>query len=140
MDSPIYRAATAEIERLKREIQASPAGPLFQEYLKAQDVLLMYGPPIASNRADAPPKSATAHKEGTEAARVVAAAKDYLEERGTRVASGEIARALESRGVKIGGTNKGSRVSAYLSAADKIFDNIRGQGYGLVSSANGQAH
>lgn len=130
MDHPIYRAATAERDRLKRELLAGDQAAKFRLYLKAEEVIRMYQD-VDTPVAEAPRPESRQPQGDNEAARVVAAAKEVLKERGHRMMSGPMAEILTARGVQIGGKNKASRVSAYMSAARDTFDNIRGQGYGL---------
>ena len=138
--NPILEAAEAEVSRITGELLASPEGPKFQELLRAQEVVNMFGSkayvaaPMQSVR-----KRAALSTE-TESARVVKAAADFLRQRKGRCTSSTITSALSQSGVEIGGTNKSSRVSAYLSAAKGTFDNVRGEGYGLKEWHNGAGH
>ncbi|MCB4822694.1 hypothetical protein [Roseicella aerolata] len=68
-----------------------------------------------------------------------AAAADYLREKGARAETPEIVTAIEGRGVCIPSSNKIGVVSSYLSSAKGIFDNQRGQGYGLKEWSEAQS-
>lgn len=93
-------------------------------------------------RPETPPavQIAAAPRKETEAGRVVEAAKVFLRQRKQRCTSGTITAALDQAGVAINGEDRASRVSAYLSAAKTVFDNVRGEGYGLREWHNGAAH
>ena|GEM_PF-2133616 len=72
-------------------------------------------------------------RSGSNAAKVVALAQTYLKEKGRRATSAEIHEFLRRQGVDVKET---ASVAAYLSTAKDIFDNVRGQGYGLVEWQN----
>ena len=150
MASTVTKAARTDVKSAAAAVLASTGASAFREVLRGLAVLGLYDPAevsvlvqeilaIKPTAAPAPPQAAGAQsllpamprqREGTEAARVVAAAKAFLRDRASRATSSLIAEALVKNGVDIGGQDKPSRVSAYLSAS-KDFDNIRGQGYGL---------
>jgi hypothetical protein len=73
-------------------------------------------------------------------ARVTAAAETYLENKGKRATSGEIAKWLIAQGLGpiLEGGDPGMRTSAFLSASKK-FDNKAGEGYGLVKWSQKEA-
>ena len=60
------------------------------------------------------------------------AAAVFLREKKSRAESSEIQAALVKRGLMESGTRDRSRVTSYLGRSKKIFDNVRGEGYGLV--------
>ncbi len=136
MRNPVVTAAMLEAERLKQELLESEMGGLFREFLRAQEVIRMYaagGVPSPMMNLARGVSIVRQPQRNTEAARVVTAAKAYLEKIGRRASSSEIAEAIMKDGVEIGGRkgDEASRLSAYLSAAKFVFDNVRGQGYGL---------
>lgn len=71
---------------------------------------------------------------GSRAAQVVALTQDYLRQRMKRAQSAEILGFLRLQDVDLPSTNPVATVAAYLSSSD-IFDNVRGEGYGLVEWA-----
>jgi hypothetical protein len=139
MRNPVVNAAMLEAERLKQELLASEVGGLFREFLRAQEVIRMYtagGVPSPMMNLARGATFVRQPQRNTEAARIIGAAQAYLEKVGRRAASSEIADAIMKEGVEIGGRkgDEASRLSAYLSAAKFVFDNVRGQGYGLRSA------
>lgn len=69
----------------------------------------------------------------TVAAIVTDAAEAYLRSIGRRAQTPAIAEALTRQGITAGsGANMAATVSSYLSSARKRFDNVKGQGYGLI--------
>lgn len=60
------------------------------------------------------------------------AAAVFLREKKSRAVSSEIHAALVKRGLMESGTRDRGRVTSYLGRSKKIFDNVRGEGYGLV--------
>jgi hypothetical protein len=55
---------------------------------------------------------------------------NYLREKGARATSGELVKALASRGIDLGGDKAAWKLSSILSGANHL-DNVRGEGYGL---------
>jgi hypothetical protein len=138
MKNPIGIAAESEEERLANIMLSSSMGETFREYQKAVEIARFYN--RDSVRPSKPKKPPRPNKGETEGSQITKAAEQYLRKRGKRAKSGEIAKALIAEGVKIGGKDHGSRVSAYLSAAKGTFDNDRKSGgYGLKSLGNGAA-
>lgn len=143
MSNPVADAARQEVSRLKMAILATEAADLFKDYLRAQQVILLYEAdaipaPFANAVRRMAPRAEIEPQSDSEAGRVMAAAKTYLEKIQRRAASGEITEVIVKSGIKIGGDEKGwaSRVSAHLSSARarQIFDNVKGKGYGLRSA------
>ena len=62
---------------------------------------------------------------------VIDAAAEYLREKGDRADSAEIEGALIEKGILKGGPADRSKVTSYLGRTKNVFDNVKGQGYGL---------
>jgi hypothetical protein len=140
-ENPIHEAAKGELERLRAILLESSVAPTFREFLQALKVVRMYEPAPLARLEPAPARvGAAATFEKSEYARVIAATAEFLRQRRERCTSSVITGALEQMGVAIGGQNKASRVSGYLSGAKTTFDNVRGEGYGLLEWKNGAAH
>ena len=77
------------------------------------------------------PKPAKGSAHGSKTKEVVAAAVTYFRRTRQRATSGEVVKALANMGVDVGGNKPGSSMSAYLSNNPRIFDNVKGEGYGL---------
>ena len=63
---------------------------------------------------------------------VIEASADYLREKGARAASAEIQEELVRRGILEASPGDRSKITSYLGRAKKVFDNVRGEGYGLI--------
>jgi|SRR5271155_3630436 len=63
---------------------------------------------------------------------VIEASADYLREKGARAASAEIQEELVRRGILAASPGDRSKITSYLGRAKKVFDNVRGEGYGLI--------
>jgi hypothetical protein len=63
---------------------------------------------------------------------VIEASADYLREKGARAPSAEIQEELVRRGILKSSAGDRSKITSYLGRAKKVFDNIRGEGYGLI--------
>ena len=134
MDSENFRLAVELRDRLLAELRQNP---LFRAYLSAQDTVtaLSTGSVARPDQEQAPGakinKGQSPAKPGTQTKAVTTGAAAYLGEKGSRAPSTEIAKALLVRGVAIGGKDPSATVAAYLTHSP-LFDNIRGEGYGLV--------
>jgi hypothetical protein len=62
---------------------------------------------------------------------VIAASADYLRRKGARADSAEIQEELVRSGILEDGPRDRSRITSYLGRAKALFDNVRGEGYGL---------
>jgi hypothetical protein len=134
----LFRAASQEAARLTSELRIYPA---FRKLEAVRSVLDAYatenpdngGP--SSGAADEFQEHATrkaqGRSSGSKSAAIVREARAYLLTVGRRAESSQIAEALRGRGIEILKGNPTSVVSSYLSQSD-LFDNVRGQGYGLV--------
>jgi hypothetical protein len=133
MDSENFRLAVELRDRLLAELRQIA---LFRAYLGAQET-------VAALSADSnlrPHQEQTPRgknnrqsisKPGTQTEAILTSAAAYLRDKGSRAPSTEIAKSLLAKGVAIGGKDPSATVSAYLTHSS-LFDNIRGQGYGLI--------
>jgi hypothetical protein len=62
---------------------------------------------------------------------IIAASADFLRRKGARAASAEIQEELIRGGILEEGPRDRSRITSYLGRAKAMFDNVRGEGYGL---------
>jgi len=62
---------------------------------------------------------------------VIAASADFLRRKGARAGSAEIQEELVRCGILVEGPRDRSRITSYLGRAKAMFDNGRGEGYGL---------
>jgi hypothetical protein len=85
----------------------------------------------ASGKSIDRPKAASRGRPGTTTRAVEEAAVAYLRQKGRRAQSGEITQAVLAAGVHIASAKKHDTVSSLLSASP-LFDNVRGEGYGLT--------
>lgn len=139
MASDMLRSYKREMQKLQSELEQNPAfmrwkllKQLIGTYPDTEQSGQVSATPTDSSPAPAnsapPPVSAPAGR----ATAIVAAAVDYLRTRGKRATSTEMADDFKAKGIDIPGVQKASTLSAYLSGAKDIFDNVRDQGYGLV--------
>jgi hypothetical protein len=109
----------------------------FQAYQHAQAIIAALGaqetPQLPSQQQPNVEKtnSRQSFKPGTQAETVLMASAAYIRQKKARAPSGEILKALTEKGIAVGGQNPSATLSSYLSHS-ALFDNIRGQGYGLV--------
>jgi hypothetical protein len=71
-------------------------------------------------------------RDGSKAAVIVRAAESYLQQRAKRAQSSDIVLGLIDAGIDLPAEKASAFVSSYLSTSP-LFDNVRGEGYGLVS-------
>jgi hypothetical protein len=64
-------------------------------------------------------------------AAVVEASADYLRRKGSRAGSAELHSELVRRRILHSGSDDRSKVTSYLGRKKDLFDNVRGEGYGL---------
>jgi hypothetical protein len=62
---------------------------------------------------------------------VIAASAHFLRQKGARADSAEIQKELVRSGILEDGPRDRSRITTYLGRAKTMFDNVRGEGYGL---------
>ena len=63
---------------------------------------------------------------------IIEASADYLRRKGARADSVEIQEDLVRCGILEDGPRDRSRITSHLGRAKAIFDNVRGEGYGLT--------
>ena len=82
---------------------------------------------VPPRRAPMPPPPVAASNAG----RIRALVADYLRRTGKRATSGELLKVASDAGITVGGLKPNATMSSYLSGM-KEFDNVAGEGYGLV--------
>jgi hypothetical protein len=144
----LIKALRERREELRNELQENPS---FQEYelvcrlLERRETSVSIPsslPPKASQRKPAPqrkpalqqqpvdrPAPFTRTDRGMNA--VIEASADYLRRKGARADSAEIQKELARSGILEDGPRDRSRITSYLGRAKAMFDNVRGEGYGL---------
>jgi hypothetical protein len=70
-------------------------------------------------------------RDGSKAAVIVRASESFLKQRRKRAQSSEIVQALHDAGIDLPEEKASAFVSSYLSTS-ALFDNVKGEGYGLV--------
>jgi hypothetical protein len=128
MSESFLSSLRSERDRLKTQLAATP------EYrrIEAIDRLLdLYGETGASGRMDRL-SGAKSPRTGTVAATVVGIAERYLRQKGSRAQTPEIVVEVQKAGVLTDSANPAATVASYLSSAKDRFDNVRGEGYGLI--------
>ncbi len=139
----LIRALRERREELRNELQEHPA---FQEYelvcrlLERREASVSTPPslrPKTPQRKPAPqqqqpvdrPAPFTRTDKGMNA--VIEASADFLRRKGARADSVEIQKELVRRGILEDGPRDRSKITSYLGRVKAMFDNVRGEGYGL---------
>ncbi|MGC2198633.1 MAG: hypothetical protein WA633_00575 [Stellaceae bacterium] len=144
----LIKALRERREELRNKLQEDPA---FQEYelvcrlLERREASVPISPSLrpktpqrkpASQRKPAPqqqpvdrPAPFTRTDKGMNA--VIEASAEFLRRKGARADSVEIQKELVRRGILEDGPRDRSRITSYLGRAKAMFDNVRGEGYGL---------
>ena len=136
----LVAAAKAEEESLLAQIRKTE---LYQRLEAVRAVIALYAPKQPAAPPPSPPMPERPFdrlrvrlnegERGSKTAAIVNGAAEYLRIKGKRATSGEIARALEARGIEIGGEAPNKLVSSYLSNSP-LFDNDQDAGgYGLAA-------
>ena len=126
----MLRALKSEKQDLESSLQNDPryqrikAISALLELYQAQPPKKVYGQWSVGRVKQAEPKSPTAL--------IAQEAEKLLREKGRRFTSGPLAAILTERGVEVPGEDKSKRVSSALASRKKIFNNVPGEGYGLV--------
>jgi hypothetical protein len=134
MDSVSFRKAVELRDSLLADLRQNKT---FQAYQHAQAVIAALEAEAEQRPSQAPPPSIEktngrqSFKPGTQAETILMASAAYIRQKSARAPSGEILKALTEQGIAVGGQNPSATVSSYLSHST-LFDNVRGQGYGLV--------
>jgi hypothetical protein len=131
MDNPNLRLAVELRDKLLDELRQSQTFRAYQHIEAAISALT--AETESSQEPLAPEKTGDrrAFKPGTQSGAIVAGAVAYLRRKSARAPSGEIAKMLVAQGIVVSGKDPGSTVSSYLSHS-ALFDNVKGEGYGLV--------
>jgi hypothetical protein len=123
----MLEAALREQNALRTELYQVPA---YRKLLEVQKVIELYrsletvggpGEPIASAR----------RRRGSGAAIAEAVVHEHLSRTGRRATSGQLIDLVREAGVRMPGASGIRNLSAVLSTS-KLFDNLRGWGYGLA--------
>jgi hypothetical protein len=132
----LIKALRERREELRNELQEHP---LFQEYELVCRLLERREASVAvpsSVRPKAPQQHAvvgpapfTRTERGMNA--IIEASADFLRRKGARADSAEIQGELVRSGILERGPRDRSRITSYLGRAKAMFDNVRGEGYGL---------
>lgn len=125
-----YRLAVALRDKLLTELNQNETFMAFQH---AQVIVSALSRKVVNppSREIATGSPAEPSKKGTRTTLIVDAAVEFLRRKGSRAPSGEILAALTHAGIKVGGERPGSTLASYLAHSPR-FDNVTGQGYGLV--------
>jgi hypothetical protein len=130
MQNPTYRKLQAvrnllNVYRTKVDETAPKAAPPRAPTLNVPSYLV---PP---RRVPMPPPPGMVPTSASNAARIRAVVADYLRRTGRRATSGELLKVAIDAGIDVGGAKPNATMSSYLSGM-KEFDNVAGEGYGLV--------
>ena len=132
MSDDLLRSAHAEEQRLLNELQRLPL------YRKLEAVRSLISTYADTNSSVVPlvakPTVTPTHRKGSRAFRVSEAAQAYLQRVHHRAQSAEILSVLQGDGFEFTTEKPQAELSSILSHSE-LFDNIRGQGYGLVEWA-----
>ena len=123
-----------EIESLRAIIAETPEGKrlsLLERHLKEYRQLGMPSDPVMVPQHPLKAETGRYGRDGSKAAVIVKASEDYLKRRRKRAQSSEIVQALQEAGIDLPEEKASAFVSSYLSTSP-LFDNVKGEGYGLV--------
>ena len=134
MTDQLLKAAETEAAELRAELEKIP---LYQRLKTVEKFISDYTSlrlvpvlPLQGNIS----KIAKYGRQGSVSANVIEATEAYLNIINRRAMSSEIYEAIKSK-VDVPGKTPTSTLSSYLSTSD-LFDNVKGQGYGLVAWQN----
>jgi hypothetical protein len=122
-----------EIEKLRATIAMTPEGQrlqLLERHLMEYRAIAPAGTPaIVRYR----PKEDLSRygRDGSKSAVIIRATESFLKQRRKRAQSSEIVQALQEAGIDLPEEKTSAFVSSYLSGS-ALFDNVKGEGYGLV--------
>ncbi len=135
-------AAKVEEARLASELERVPA---YIRLMAVRQLISTYDTqPAAALSSTSDQTEASLHakrgrsstRAGSVASTVITEAASFLKQRGSRAQTLEILAALKQRGLSFSSKNPAGSVSSALSH-NALFDNVRGEGYGLVEWQNG---
>jgi hypothetical protein len=127
MSADLLSAAKAEEQRLLRELQATA---LFRRLEAVRALLVEYEATPVRTPSSEPRQRRQNPREPSMTTQVIAVAQDHLRQIQRRAQSLEILQVAQERGIEVKGTKPTTVVASILSHCD-LFDNVRGQGYGL---------
>jgi hypothetical protein len=123
-----------EIENLRATIAKTPEGQrlqLLERHLMEYRAIALAGTPVMVPHHPGKENLARYGRDGSKAAVIVRAAESFLKQRHKRAQSSEIVQALQDAGIDLPEEKASAFVSSYLSTS-ALFDNVKGEGYGLV--------
>lgn len=140
MSDQMLKSAKLEETRLVSELERSPT---YRRLMAVRHLIEAYDQPGAVQTFEPAPEKVTSRpvarataRSASQAASVVATAKEYLEKKGARAETKEILNALQEQGLRFASANPQASLSSALSHHE-AFDNVRKQGYGLVEWSTG---
>jgi hypothetical protein len=131
MSAELVSAAKAEEQRLLRELEATS---LYRRLEAVRALLSEYQGDAAVTPAQPSRTRHSATRQGSLTSRVIEIAQDHLRQVQRRAQSLEILRVAQDRGIEFKGNKPTTVVASILSHCD-LFDNVRGEGYGLAEWA-----
>jgi hypothetical protein len=131
MDNPSLHLAIELRDRLLAELQQNRTFLAYQHIQAA--IMALSAESRHQSPGDELPERITKKpaRQGSQQEAIVTGAMTYLRAKNDRAPSSEILGVLTGQGVVVGGQKASATLSSYLSHSP-LFDNIRGQGYGLV--------
>ena len=124
-----------EIEKLRATIAKTPEGQrlqLLERHLLEYRAIAPVGNPVMIPHHPAAKEDASRYgRDGSKSAVIVRATETFLKQRRKRAQSSEIVQALQEAGIDLPEEKPSAFVSSYLSTSP-LFDNVKGEGYGLV--------
>jgi hypothetical protein len=132
-DDPFLRALQTERSKLLKELAASA---IYRRLKVVEAAMEIYQAPtewVADAEREINRQIAMkTPRSGTVASSVIDIAERYLRSIGRRAQTPAIAVEVQKAGILVEAANVIATVSSYLSSAKDKFDNVRGEGYGLV--------
>lgn len=130
----LVKALEREERKLEQELEQVPT---FKRLKAVQQTLSVYRGDVAP---DAAPKAAERAPKGAERSQtevIAKAVEEHLRRERKRITSGPLTKAVEAQGIHVPGKVPSARLAAILAARSKTFDNVKGEGYGLVEWGGG---
>jgi hypothetical protein len=127
-------ALERQIENLRALIAKTPDGQrlqLLERHLMEYRAIAPVGDPVIVPNHRVKETLARYGRDGSKAAVIVRASESFLKQRKKRAQSSEIVQALQDAGIDLPEEKASAFVSSYLSTS-ALFDNVKGEGYGLV--------
>jgi hypothetical protein len=151
MEEQTYRLALELRNRLRDELAQNETFRAFQhveaivsmwEQSRRPTVSVQSVTPAAVPRMTPAPlrvaSVVTRHFAGSQTSKIVSGATEFLKRTGRRAPASEIYKDLVAQGIKVGGKNPQKSTASYLSHSPH-FDNVPGQGYGLIEWSASEA-